>query len=163
MTLRSARRARRGWLSTAFVRWCRFCRTDRVQCPCRVNLPGRWLRGRPVRRQDPAMTEPEALTLKPGDRVCTWVGGKPIIALIGEILPPLRPGQVVAVSLRRPSMNARGRPYPFFKRLAHEIEIEPRPDDGTANVYADWLEEHGEARAAALLREVFPWPERATS
>jgi hypothetical protein len=32
----------------------------------------------------------------------------------------------------------------------------PPLDPLPANVYADWLEEHGEHRAAALLREAFP-------
>jgi hypothetical protein len=117
------------------------------------------------------MTEEEALDLEPGDEVEVLLRGGPgrghwaparvlytrdFRGLKG--LPSAR--QHVCVRVRA----APGTPTPPGVRITNHRSFESprvrlpltRLDPVPANVYADFLEEHGHAEAAALLRKAFP-------
>jgi hypothetical protein len=61
-----------------------------------------------------------------------------------------------AVCVRRVGHTARGERYP--RKWVDPLFLSPARDldPAPANVYADWLEDHGEHRAARLLRAAFP-------
>jgi uncharacterized protein (TIGR02996 family) len=95
------------------------------------------------------MTDEEARKLRPGDEVVVAVSGRPRIA------------EVVDLSLlaRDPWVRTR---LPGGRVLADRDPFElllwcRRPTNVlTANVYADFLDDHGHHEAAALLRQAFP-------
>lgn len=78
-----------------------------------------------------------------------WVPAKVLYALTGDVEVSLR--------VRRVGRTRSGASYRSTRRYLSGLRplsapLPPEP----ANVYADWLEENGEARAAARLREAFP-------
>jgi hypothetical protein len=110
------------------------------------------------------MTEEEARALKPGDRVeigdrRLFCPGLPRAARVtgfaanerGELCVRIRrdgpsgDGLTPSGKVRQPEVFH----HSYLRRLP---ALPPIP----ANVYADWLDEQGEHRAAALLREAFP-------
>lgn len=63
----------------------------------------------------------------------------------------------VMVQVQRQGVNPKtGWPFPSYHtppcRLRRRPDLPPAP----ANVYADWLEDHGQHEAARMLREAFP-------
>ena len=66
-------------------------------------------------------------------------------------------GRVTTLLLRRVGKTRSGFRYPPTRRWPRDL----RPavcDPLSATVHADWLEENGEAQAAAKLRKAFPLP-----
>lgn len=101
------------------------------------------------------MTDDEALALKPGDVVKTRLGGRQTTVTVvwtGTYFDD--PGFYVMV--RRLGKITPRRFYPVKRRDASEVEYVGPADPPTAHVYADWLEENGEPRAAEMLRKAFP-------
>src|SRR5262245_50152473 len=161
-TLPSGPRARRGSPGIAYAPCCLLPATRRNLSPCFINcgdftviLP-RWCPS----WESKAMTAEDAMSLRRGDRVRVRYKGRSTVVIVDMVFPP-RAGRKVIVCVERPGYFKTRRGNPFLGFSPASVEFERRPDDGTGNVYADWLEERGEARAAALLREVFPFPERA--
>jgi hypothetical protein len=102
------------------------------------------------------MTDEQARQLRAGDRVlCSMIEGL-VPAEVVEVL--CYPAQAPRVWVRRLGGSRRGGRFPSHRRRAEELYFVARPFLETANVYADWLEEQGEYRAAALLRAAFPLP-----
>jgi uncharacterized protein (TIGR02996 family) len=102
------------------------------------------------------MTDDEARDLVPGQLVEARVGGVwrevKVLALLGE--EPARPRLLV----RRTGYTRGGTRFPPLRR--YPVEVRPHPadlyDHLPANVFADWLEERGQAEAARMLRAAFP-------
>lgn len=102
------------------------------------------------------MTEEEAKKLQMGERVevrIQNVGWRQAV-VIWKCYTVLHP-QRLKVQVRRKRTGERSL---WYWRECQDVRhpSDPRP----ANVYADYLEEHGETRAAAMLREAFPLPVR---
>jgi hypothetical protein len=102
-----------------------------------------------------AMTEGEALALKPGDAVefmgpRGWEPG-----IVGDAWVHPRSG-LPYVTVRRPGATRAGHKLPAFSRsvlrLRRPVNLDPLP----ANVFADWLDDHDFPEAAAALRRAFP-------
>jgi hypothetical protein len=94
------------------------------------------------------VTADEAAKLQPGDRVMT-PGGVRVVAFVLA-------RQVVRVAARRDGVTRAGKRYPIQVYRPQELSRAGHLDPEPANVYADFLEECGEPRAAALLRAAFP-------
>jgi hypothetical protein len=106
------------------------------------------------------VTDEEALTLKPGDVVRgkdgvllvvvgVWHEGDPRTYLMRRRQPWAR--------VRRLGRHPRtGYRYPNKDRTLAELDLVRHYETATANVYADWLDEHGEPMAAHKLRQAFP-------
>jgi uncharacterized protein (TIGR02996 family) len=103
------------------------------------------------------VTDEEALSLRPGDRVMTRINGRRAAARV-TAAPLAWGGRDVVIPLRREEgVNAAGRRCPQMRHPARKVtSLTGRNDPATANVFADWLEERGEHRAADLLRAAFP-------
>jgi hypothetical protein len=114
------------------------------------------------------MTLEEAIRLRPGDAVEVLSKGAWV------------PGVVTALPVLYHTVNT-DEPYVDVKcsRRGHARRVEqcahhpdPRHESvrfapppllpGPANVYADWLEDHGHPKAAQLLREAFPLAKEAS-
>lgn len=107
------------------------------------------------------MTRDEALKLKDGDAVLARYGSAWLPAIVrGE--PWLDTYSQRAHGawtwVARPGKSRNGKAYPEIMR--HESGLRPAPPAGTANVYADFLDDAGHHEAAALLREAFPLGDR---
>jgi hypothetical protein len=76
-----------------------------------------------------------------------------------EAAPGL-PAQLATLRVRRPGKTRKGRHFASWRKTLYNV----RPyaisdlDPTTSNVYADWLDDHGEPGAARKLREAFPLP-----
>jgi len=99
------------------------------------------------------MTEREIQALQIGDRVTTRIGSESVLCAV--VSRAWRTGRELSwrIPLRR---VVPVKACVTFERRAIEIALASRYDPLTANVFADWLEENGEIRAAAKLRAVFP-------
>jgi uncharacterized protein (TIGR02996 family) len=102
------------------------------------------------------VTAEEAAALKPGDVVeCRRDGGWARVR-VEEGWGPAYPEYRGAVCVRRVGRTARGDRYPRAwvnpALLSRARDLDPAP----ANVFADWLDDHGEHSAARLLRAAFP-------
>ncbi len=106
------------------------------------------------------MTDEEALALKEGDRVR--------FELDPRRNPHWEDGEVIRVHaydngtrcrivVRRLKLNSKNRPFQHYWRKPGSVMILAKVDCVTANVFADFLEEHGEHRAAQMLRQAFPF------
>lgn len=106
------------------------------------------------------MTREEAMALKIGDVVEAKLSGKWVKARVsGDAwIDPNERLEFLATKLkvRRPGVDAGGRPHGSWTKTANEVRLLAYLEPAAANVYADWLEEHGELRAAQKLREAFP-------
>jgi uncharacterized protein (TIGR02996 family) len=101
------------------------------------------------------MTDEEALTLKPGDLVCRLKGHAKFV--VDEVRDEGgEDGARFRVFVRRQGYRQNGRRYPREGRLCRWLRLVKHYDHVTANVYADWLDDRGEARAADLPRRAFP-------
>ncbi len=109
------------------------------------------------------MTMDEAARLKSGDHVFARVGGKRMLCVVQLVHVVTYNGVLIErrVSLRKPGLRfdglCRNR---IFTRHAADVDRLENMDGPTANIFADWLEERGEHRAAAMLREAFPFVDR---
>lgn len=114
------------------------------------------------------MTEAEAKTLKVGDTVYARYGfdnGRcSRLVYINDIDIHVHHGYLI-FSVARVGFDKLGRSFPYVRRTSGELSkspeekiISPRDAENraTANIFADWLEEVGEQRAADLLRKTFP-------
>src|SRR5262245_3854837 len=99
------------------------------------------------------MTEAEARALKPGDLVEVRRGKGLEIVRVRRIEDH---ECWVRIEFDRFRLNSLGRPVKGGWRFAEELFPVMQLDFTTANIFADWLDERGEHRAAALLREAFP-------
>jgi hypothetical protein len=112
------------------------------------------------------MTDDEALGLVPGDRVVTKVG---TTAGLAATVVGVCDGRgvkwlgCVRVTVRRDGVDKNGRRLPAMDRRPAAIELLSRIDPLAANIFADWLEENGELRAAMKLRAAFPVWEGVTA
>ena len=102
------------------------------------------------------LSEDELCGLRRGDVVEVWVGGAWATATV--TVEAWRPDgrDVYVLRARRVGLTKAGRRYGEMVIVRHEVRRQPNLEPGAGNVYADWLEDHGEARAAAKLREAFP-------
>ncbi len=105
------------------------------------------------------MTDEEASKLNPGDYVEVRISGKPTLAEVVMVHPRLDTTGDQLIMMRRKGRRCHGWYYPRFSRWSNEIRRADALNPTDANVFADWLEEHGEPRAAAMLREAFPFCE----
>jgi len=108
------------------------------------------------------MTEEEARGLRPGQLVES--NRKGLVYEVGKFPN----GDVLQgcigfhptfqVRLRRPGLTPGGKNRAWFSGHVERFRVvgRPPPPPAPANVYADWLEEHGEPAAAAKLRLAFP-------
>jgi len=103
------------------------------------------------------MTDEEALTLKKGDVV--WIpfrgypaGGRATVRKIRNYRCSDGKSLIRVIAKRIDSGNAN-----LLHRKPKDVSLYCRYDPTNANVFADWLEEQGEVRAAHLLREAFPF------
>lgn len=104
------------------------------------------------------MLNETAAKLKPGDVVLTKVRTKGGSEVMRVVVRRVRygPYKGVIVTVRLPHPSKSGRPV-SVNRFAHELDRLPVGRDPlSANIYADWLEENGEVRAARMLRAAFP-------
>lgn len=101
------------------------------------------------------MTDEEARTLKPGDVVYARVARRTVIASVQTVDQGSRgfPYPTIRVLFTDASGNRRC----STKKFSDQLELLSRRDPATANVFADWLDEQGEHRAAQLLRQAFPF------
>jgi hypothetical protein len=90
-------------------------------------------------------------TLKTGDPVLVWMYGMWTECRV-EVPPRNDRGKLRGSFRRHPSID----PATFRRWPNFWCEVRRVGDPVTANVFADFLEENGEARAAALLRSAFP-------
>lgn len=97
------------------------------------------------------MTDEEARTVKRGQTLL-WFrqGHPPALVRVRNILPGFRSSE------RGFSIARLDRPGHAAASLSENLQLIPRHQPDAANVYADFLEEAGEPRAAALLRQAFP-------
>lgn len=98
------------------------------------------------------MTAEEALGMAPDQLVEVRLQNRWVRARVVKLkLMTLPPGVMVTVRRERPSP---GGFQPTYRKYPGDLR--PLADVPTANVYADFLEEHGESKAAELLRRHFP-------
>lgn len=107
------------------------------------------------------MTTEEARNLQVGDYVETMIGRKWMLVVVEDVIISSYSTQFhsmsnVFVRVRRPGRTSNGRRYSSYSRLESDLRKSPY-DAVTANVFADWLVENDEPRAAAKLRERFPF------
>jgi hypothetical protein len=98
------------------------------------------------------MTNEEAVGLKQGDGIEAQINGEWVSARVwGRFIDGTR------VILRRIGLMKDGRSYGRKSLPSYKVRFAPQLPPAAANVYADWLEERGQYRAAAMLREAFPF------
>lgn len=103
------------------------------------------------------MTYGEVRLLKRGDAVETRIDGKMVRVEYVYHYGPDHPTWPGLAFLRRPGRDRAGREFPMIRRGYEDLRPSPESlDPAPANVYADWLEDHGEYKAAAMLRKAFP-------
>jgi FAD/FMN-containing dehydrogenase len=102
------------------------------------------------------MTDEQAARLREGDTVLALVRGEWRPEQVVYIKTWGRKRVVTFVRTRQPGLTPSGRLRELLRRLprdlCHSHDYAPEP----ANVYADFLEEHGHPEAADLLRKSFP-------
>ena len=106
------------------------------------------------------MTDIEALALKPGDRVEAQLDGVWRLCVIETVeMRYMQHPPLVFYRYRRIGKTRRGHRFPLNQVWHGEsvlVRRVPHHDPVTANVFADFLEDHGEVIAANLLRKTFP-------
>lgn len=100
------------------------------------------------------MNEEEAGFVRIGDVVSARYSDKYKLVRIESVYPSDWNGLPVSFTVRRLSEGSKRFPA-VIKGISQIRKITFR-DPVTANVYADFLDEHGEHKAAALLRSAFP-------
>lgn len=109
------------------------------------------------------MTDGQAAELNVGDTVQAVMHGRVVTCEVVAVARFYLEGQVW-IQVRKAGLTPKGRRHRTVARLPRHLAPvkRRRPDKSlTPNVYADWLDERGEYRAAALLREAFPLPDPA--
>ncbi len=101
------------------------------------------------------MTHEEALTLKEGNWLSIKQGASWTRAIFLGYRPSLRSAKKVCV--RKPGFDTLGRKKCGLWRRLKDVQKTDSLDPVSANVFADWLEEQGESKAARMLREAFPF------
>jgi len=112
------------------------------------------------------MTDEQAHNLRRGDTVEIRMrgagGGLPAVLWLAGLVTSLEVHMggdddpvIVLVNVRTPVQTQPGERYRYHQRNAEEVRY-PRLDPTAANVFADWLEDHGEYKAAIMLRKEFP-------
>ena len=104
------------------------------------------------------MTDEDALNLRRGDRVRV-VRGK--VVYEGRVrrvsVTPMREGgPLIIVYVYRNGLTRSGRPKGLYHCAPWTVHALETHAPGTANVFADFLEEHGHFEAAEVLRRAFP-------
>ncbi len=99
------------------------------------------------------MTNELALGLNKGERIELKLGKVFVPAIVDRIMTDSW-GRT-SIMCRRCGITSNGKRYPLTWRLAHMARI--CLDQPTSNIFADWLEERGELKAAAMLRQAFPF------
>jgi hypothetical protein len=101
------------------------------------------------------MTDAEVRALAPGTLLETPFSGKwRDVVFLGAF--DLH--EQLYLRVRRPGTDRRGRPLARLRRHPEDVRLHPSGlyDHLPANVYADFLSERGEERAARILRDAFP-------
>lgn len=94
----------------------------------------------------------EFMALRPGDPIVFATAGR---LAKGTVVEAPEQGKGT-VRVRRDGFVRAGWKYPSIIRNLNQVWPQTVPDPLSANVYADWLEEHGEEKAAEMLRAAFP-------
>lgn len=104
------------------------------------------------------MTEVEVNKLRGGEKVLCRMAGKWRVSTVTEVCRYLEreDGEVYWIGVRRDGLAPNGKTYPVRGRKPHNLKLIAALDPQPANVYADFLDDAGEHKAAALLREAFP-------
>lgn len=108
------------------------------------------------------MTAEEAMRLREGQPVqARYSDGWKAAVVVGEPWGIFSPhGKIVRCRVRREGTTVNGQRLPARARPQEHIRLVP-PPPAPANIYADWLEDHGHPAAAQALREAFPLGDRA--
>lgn len=99
------------------------------------------------------MTHEEALKLKPGDVVKTYINGKDRVAFATHVYEAVN-GEIYVICRRAGKTDSGGR-FPQVDRHCGMVERSTL-DAIAANIYADYLDERGFTDAATCLRQEFP-------
>jgi uncharacterized protein (TIGR02996 family) len=104
------------------------------------------------------MTAEEALALPKGSVAQALLGRRWVDVEVRRVRRVDVGGGIVMARLvvRRLKRTKAGGHYPSFTRTEGAVRRPPGYDHARANVFADWLDDHGEHKAAGLLREAFP-------
>jgi hypothetical protein len=103
------------------------------------------------------MTDQEAERLTAGQKVEVRCHGRWAPAVVVGVVPGLTGAYPTTVRLRRTDTRPDGSPFKTGRRKwPHCVRAVPGFHPLPANVYADYLSERGEERAARILREAFP-------
>jgi hypothetical protein len=98
------------------------------------------------------LTTEEFSALNPGDTV-HFVAGRDRVTVMGVVVRKREP---CSVCIRRLGHDINGKSHRPSWRDKWNVSIAPGHSRVTANIFADFLEECGEARAAEKLRAAFP-------
>ncbi len=106
------------------------------------------------------MTEEEARRLKVGDVVEAKLSGQWVKVRVAQEMwessMPRGKWDRFKIRVRRIGLTPDDRPHGAHSKRIDDVRPFADLDHLPANVYADWLEDHGERRAAEKLREAFP-------
>ncbi len=101
------------------------------------------------------LTRDETQALEAGDHVMAEYarGWEPAVVRHPAVLAG---GVCPTVWVCPVARGVNGRARPLARRWPHQLCALSDLPPATANVYADWLEDHGHPEAAAALRAAFP-------
>src|SRR3954468_3260071 len=111
------------------------------------------------------MTDEEALALKEGGRVEALYGRRWFVADVLAVcdwrstvrgLCPFGGSRPITIAVRKTGRGKGGRCLSSCHKTPAELRGPRILSTASANVYADWLDEHGEQMAAHKLRRAFP-------
>jgi hypothetical protein len=103
------------------------------------------------------MTNAEVRALKPGQQVeARYESGWRSVVIVEVREQPWDGYRPLVVLARRGGLTSKGHLYPTWYFGPDSVRPPQHLDPVPANIYADFLDEHGEHRAAAMLREAFP-------
>jgi hypothetical protein len=126
-----------------------------------------WFDSRAERYGGAAVKQSEADTLKVGEAVECLV--RAVVAKVKDVEPTSKGRRAVLVRFHDDATRLKGKDNTYAEWLGRRGGLpsdlikfavadvfRPRRNHVSANVYADWLEEHGYTEAAAALRSAFP-------
>ena len=108
------------------------------------------------------LTDDEVAGLKRGDKVLAlYMRGSCVewaeVEVVAARLDGVRSYNRGHALVRRVGLSKTGGRFPCVVRFGDELrDLPPDLPPAPANVYADWLEDHGHPEAAAALRAAFP-------
>jgi hypothetical protein len=103
------------------------------------------------------MTDAEVRALKSGQQVeARYESGWRSVVIVEVCEQPWNGFRPLVALVRRGGLTPSGCLYPTLYLWSDSLRLPQHLDPVPANIYADWLDEHGEYRAATMLREAFP-------